>query len=143
MSLTSFFIILGFSRNVQVQETSNPLPGATDCLRLPVTWVATFIECWIKEIYLKHTKCQEALLIMDTFQARCSEEIISLLSKHHSSVALKTGCCISKLQPLDISLNKHFKHPMQARVLHLLLFTAVHHVQLSRLPPCVPCLHTH
>ena len=38
-----------------------------------------------------------------------TKEIISLLSKHHSSVALIPGGCTSKLQPLDVSLIKPFK----------------------------------
>ena len=48
--------------------------------------------------------------MMDTFSAHCTDEIISLLSAHHSSVALIPGGCTSKLQPLDVSLNKPFKH---------------------------------
>ena len=67
------------------------------------------MERWIKEIHLKHTKCKKALLIMDTFRAPCTEKVINLLSKHHSSVALIPGGCTSKLQPLDVSLNKPFK----------------------------------
>ena len=40
--MSGFFIILGFSRNVQVQGTSNPLPGAADHLCLLVTSQVTF-----------------------------------------------------------------------------------------------------
>ena len=96
---------------------------------------ATLMERWIKEIYLKHTKCKKALLIMDTFRAHCTEKVINLLSKHHSSVALIPGGCTSKLQPLDVSLNKPFKQVCRQEFsAYLLPFAAVHHVQLSRSP---------
>ena len=64
---------------------------------------------WIKEIYLKYTGGKKSLLVMDTFSAHCSNEIVNVLSKHHSSVALVPGGCTSKLQPPDVSLNKPFK----------------------------------
>ena len=69
----------------------------------------TLMIRWINEIYLKYTGNKKSLLVMDTFSAHCSDEIISLLSKHHSRVALIRGGCTSKLQPLDVSLNKPFK----------------------------------
>ena len=52
---------------------------------------------------------KESLLVMDNFSAHCSNDIINLLSKHHSSVALISGGCTSKQQSLDVSLNKAFK----------------------------------
>ena len=69
----------------------------------------TLMLRWVKEIYLNHTGGKKSLLVMDTFSAHCSDEIMNLLSKHHSSVALIPGGCTSKLQPLDVSLNKPFK----------------------------------
>ena len=69
----------------------------------------TLMMRWINEIYLKYTGSKKSLLVMDTFSAHCSDEIISLLSKHHTRVALIPGGCTSKLQPLDVSLNKPFK----------------------------------
>ena len=69
----------------------------------------TLMMRWINEIYLKYTGSKKSLLVMDTFSAHCSDEIISLLSKHHSRFALIPGGCTSKLQPLDVSLNKPFK----------------------------------
>ena len=69
----------------------------------------TLMMRWFKEIYLKYTGGKESLLVIDTFSAHCSDEIVNLLSKHHSSVALIPGGCTSKLQPLGVSLNKPFK----------------------------------
>ena len=69
----------------------------------------TLMMRWINEIYLKYAGSKKSLLVMDTFSAYCSDEIISLLSEHHPRVALIPGGCTSKLQPLDVSLNKPFK----------------------------------
>ena len=63
----------------------------------------TLMTQWIKDIYLKYTDGKKSLLVMDTFS---TDESVRLLSKHHSS---KYPCCKSKLQPLDVSLNKPFK----------------------------------
>ena len=94
------------------------------------------MDRWIKEIYLKHTKSKEALLIMNTFRAHCTEEIISLLSKHHSSVALIPGGCTSKLQPLDVSLNKPFKQLCRQE------FSTYCRSQLSTMSSSADCLKT-
>lgn len=69
----------------------------------------TFMMRWVKEVYLKYTGGKESLLAMDTFSAHCSNDIVNLLSKHYSSVALILGGCTSQQQPLDVSLNKAFK----------------------------------
>ena len=69
----------------------------------------TLMMRWINEIHLKYTGSKKSLLVMDTFSAHCSNDIISLLSKHHTRVALIPGSCTSKLLPLDVSLNKPFK----------------------------------
>ena len=48
---------------------------------------STLMDRWVREIYLKHTKRNQALLVlvMDSFSAHCMEEkIVSLLAKSNS-----------------------------------------------------------
>ena len=70
---------------------------------------ATLMERWIREIWLKYTQRKKALLVMDSFKAHCTDEIQELLAKSNCAVAFIPGGCTSKLQPLDVSLNKPFK----------------------------------
>lgn len=87
----------------------NTYSGWIVCVQQKGWMDGTLMMRWINEIYLKYTGSKKSLLVMDTFSVHCSDEIISLLSKHHSRVALIPGGCTSKLQPLDVSLNKPFK----------------------------------
>ena len=64
---------------------------------------------WIRQIWIKHTQRRKALLVMDSFRAHCTEDIQALLATANSEVAFIPGGCTSKLQPLDVSLNKPFK----------------------------------
>ena len=45
--------------------------------------------------------------------AHTTETVLNLLSMHNSKVAVVPGGCTSKLQPLDVSLNKPFKQICQ------------------------------
>ena len=64
---------------------------------------------WIRQVWIKHTQCRKALLVMDSFRAHCTEDIQNLLATANSEIAFIPGGCTSKLQPLDVSLNKPFK----------------------------------
>ena len=88
-------------------------------LSVPKGWVVTvqqkgwmdadLMKQWIQEIWLKYTGRKNALLVMDSFSAHCTEEIQDLLSRNNTDIALIPGGCTSKLQPLDVSLNRPFK----------------------------------
>jgi len=67
------------------------------------------MDRWVQEICLKHMKRNKMLLVMDSFSAHYTEEIVCLLAKSNSKHAIIPGGCMSKLQPLDVSLNKPFK----------------------------------
>ena len=58
--------------------------------------------------WLKYTSHRKALLVMDSFSAHCTEEILNL-SRNSTDIAVIPGGCTSKLQPLDVSLNRPFK----------------------------------
>ena len=96
----------------------------------------TLMLRWVKEIYLNHTGGKKSLLVMDTFSAHCSDEIMNLLSKHHSSVALIPGGCTSKLQPPDVSLNKPFKQVCRQE------FQTYCRSQLATMSSSADCLKT-
>ena len=85
---------------------------------------STLMDRWVREIYLKHTKQNQALLVMDSFSAHCAE-IVNLLAKSNSKHTIIPGSWTSKLQPLDVSLNKHFKSIYRTE------FSAHCHSQLS------------
>ena len=92
----------------------------TNILQLPIRhcnfyrdWIQAkdgdLMKKWIIQIWIKHTQHRKALLVMDSFHAHCAEDIQELLASANSEVAFIPGGCTSKLQPLDVSLNKPFK----------------------------------
>jgi 5-formaminoimidazole-4-carboxamide-1-beta-D-ribofuranosyl 5'-monophosphate synthetase len=64
---------------------------------------------WIEEIYIKHTKKDRSLLVIDSFRAHLTDAVKKELRKKNVVQAVIPGGCTSKLQPLDVSINKPFK----------------------------------
>ena len=64
---------------------------------------------WIRDVWIAHTQRRKALLVMDSFRAHCTEDIQDVLARANSNISFIPGGCSSKLQPLDVSLNKPFK----------------------------------
>ena len=58
---------------------------------------------------MKYTKGRHALLIIDTFKGHLTEDVLQRLESKNITVVIVPGGCTSKVQPLDISLNKPFK----------------------------------
>jgi hypothetical protein len=67
------------------------------------------MSTWLKKIVLPYTKKQKTLLILDSFSAHADAHFALLASKYNINLALIPGGCTSKVQPLDVSLNKPFK----------------------------------
>ena len=60
---------------------------------------------WIKKVLVKHTKGRHALLVFDMFKIHLKDDI---LKENNISQVLILGGCKSKIQPLDVCLNKTF-----------------------------------
>ena len=76
----------------------------------PKAWNdADLTKVWIQQVLCRYTQKQHALLVWDTFSGHMTEEVAEELQKKNISVAVIPGGCTSKIQPLDVSLNKPFK----------------------------------
>lgn len=64
---------------------------------------------WLKKIVLPYTKKAKTLLILDSFSAHTDAPFALLASKSNINLAVIPGGCTSKVQPLDVSVNKPFK----------------------------------
>ena len=70
---------------------------------------APLTKVWIRKILTKHTQKRHALLVWDTFSGHMTEDVSALLSRNNVTSAVIPGGCTSKVQPLDVCLNKPFK----------------------------------
>ena len=60
---------------------------------------------WIKKVLVKHTQGRHVLLVFDMFKIHLKDDI---LKENNISHVLILGGCMSKIQPLDVCLNKTF-----------------------------------
>ena len=76
----------------------------------PKAWNdAALTKIWIQKVLCRYTQKQHALLVWDTFSGHMTEDVAEELQKKNITVATIPGGCTSKIQPLDVSLNKPFK----------------------------------
>ena len=66
------------------------------------------LKC-IKDVYLKYTKKDRSLLVLDSFRGHLTESVEKSFRKGNTVMAVIPGGCTSKVQPLDVSINKPFK----------------------------------
>lgn len=65
---------------------------------------------WIENIWSKRAPNNpRSLLILDSFRAHLVDPVKQRLLTHHTNMAVIPGGLTSKLQPLDVSINKSFK----------------------------------
>ncbi len=64
---------------------------------------------WFENVILPYTKGRRSLLVVDKFSAHETAEFLELASKNNVDVAIIPGGCTSKIQPVDVSLNKPLK----------------------------------
>ena len=86
---------------------------------VPKGWIVTVQEKgwmdenlmlrWIRDIYLKYTKKERSLLLLDSFRGHLTDNVKKAFRKGNMVMALIPGGCTSKVQPLDVSINKPFK----------------------------------
>ena len=69
----------------------------------------TLMLKWIKGVYLKYTKKDRSLLVLDSFHGHLTESVKKSFRKGNTMMAVIPGGCTSKVQPLDVSINKPFK----------------------------------
>ena len=65
---------------------------------------------WIEEVLTPFTARRRTLLILDSFSAHMTPGTEKLLKKRNAVPIFIPGGCTSKLQPLDVSINKPFKN---------------------------------
>ena len=76
----------------------------------PKAWMdETLMVQWVKEILLPFTKKNRSLCILDSFRGHLTTKVKDSLRRGNSVMGVIPGGCTSKLQPLDVSLNKPFK----------------------------------
>ena len=68
---------------------------------------------WICDIYLKFTKKDRSLLVLDSFRGHLTDSVKKTLRKGNIVMAVVPGGCTSKLKPLDVSINKPFKSELR------------------------------
>ena len=65
--------------------------------------------CWFKGIILPYTEGRKSILVIDSFSAHISDEFLDMAKANNVDVVIIPGGCTSKIQPLDVCLNKPFK----------------------------------
>ena len=76
----------------------------------PKGWMdSNLMHPWIRKVLVKYTKGRHALLVFDTFKDHLTEDVLTRLKDNNITVVIIPGGCTSKVQPLDVSLNKPFK----------------------------------
>ena len=76
----------------------------------PKAWNdSALMKVWVEKVLCRYTQKHHALLVWDTFTGHMTDEVAEELRKRNVTVATILGCCTSKVQLLDVSLNKPFK----------------------------------
>ena len=60
----------------------------------------------------------KSLLVMDSFSAHLTDDVTENLQKNNCTSAIIPGGCTSKVQPLDVSINKPFKQILKNKWSH-------------------------
>ena len=66
---------------------------------------AALTKIWIRKVLCRYSQKQHALLVWDTFSEHMTKDVAEDLQKN-ITVATIPGGCTSKIQPLDVCLNK-------------------------------------
>ncbi|NXX97446.1 POGZ protein, partial [Centropus bengalensis] len=70
------------------------------------------MELWASRVWQRHTQCQNSkgMLVLDCHRTHLSEEVLSLLSASSTLPAVVPAGCSSKIQPLDVCINRTVKN---------------------------------
>ena len=64
---------------------------------------------WIDLVWEPATEGKRALLVLDSFSAHVTNDVKKRLKQIYTAPLVIPGGCTSKIQPLDVCLNKPFK----------------------------------
>lgn len=66
---------------------------------------------WIEKVWISRNPFgnPRSLLILDSFRGHTVNSVKNRLEEKNTNIAIIPGGCTSKLQPLDVSINKSFK----------------------------------
>ena len=76
---------------------------------------------WVKNVWIQYVRQgsnSKSLLVLDSFNAYKTDVIKHRFYEKNTDLAIIPGGLTSRLQPLDVSLNKFFK----AKVFYFILF---------------------
>jgi hypothetical protein len=66
---------------------------------------------WIENVWVKRARLSnpQSLLVLDSFSAHIVESVKRRFREKNTDIAVIPGGLTSRLQPLDVSVNKSFK----------------------------------
>ncbi len=66
---------------------------------------------WIENVWVKHARLSnpQSLLVLDSFSAHIVDSVKRRFGEKNTNIAIILGGLTSRLQPLDVSMNKSFK----------------------------------
>lgn len=70
---------------------------------------------WFRGVVLPYTHSRKTLLVLDSFSAHESTEFLELARSKNVDISLIPGGCTSKVQPLDVCLNRPFKSALRSQ----------------------------
>ena len=71
-------------------------------------------KIWYPYVLKVGGEAVKSLLVWDSFSAHLTAEVEESLRTHRSTTIIIPGGCTSKLQPLDVSINKPFKQVLRS-----------------------------
>ena len=112
--ITSIFQSILASSPVQSSPVQSPgfIPSPDNVLVAVKTkaWMdVDLMSKWFKGVVLLYTKGRRALLSTDYSSANEDQDFMAAANKNDADVVIIPGSCTSKIQPLDVCLNKPFK----------------------------------
>ena len=66
-----------------------------------------------REIWAPHTHKTCSLLVLDSFKAHGTDSTAKEFKAKNTVTTIIPGCCTSKIQPLDVSINRPFKDSLR------------------------------
>ena len=67
------------------------------------------MKVYINKIVKPYTKRRKSIMILDSFRAHVADPVKDAFRKANSLVVVIPGGCTSKLQPLDVAINRPYK----------------------------------
>jgi hypothetical protein len=82
---------------------------------------------WVREVLVKYTKKRHSLLILDAFSGHLKVNVQEALREANVTTIIIPGGCTSRVQPLDVSLNRPFKDILKGKWEEYMQETAKEH----------------